>query len=267
MQYCARCGEQIQGAGLLREIRIGSSSWVSTATDRQGVRFTNSVRFGRRTVCAVCASQLDKWRLLKWLALGSGAVAFATMILASNSTPPSGSRNTSFTAYSPQASLSSPQSQVPPPLERPTLAPSAPQPVAPEDAGGQDRRTFDQQATTLESTLNRLRQSQLQDPQSQPTPTPTPLSTDTGTQQQVWPHRTATGTRWRLQPQQGGYNLLIDLGTGQMATVRVAPQFTSLSLDAMNIRVDQARDVIASQYSLSSGAYVFTRDGVIFPER
>ena len=273
MQYCGRCGEMIQGAGFPREIRISSSSWVSTATNSRSVRFTNSVKFGRRTVCAACASQLDRWRLLKWSALGSGAAVFATMIVLSNSTPRSDSRVSDRTASSPQYTTSSPQPQAPAVAQRPILAPPTSQPVGPPDAYtlGRDSRTPDQQGMTpLESTLDRLRQTQPPNPnaaEQQPAPTPMPLRPDPDIQQQVWPHRTATGTRWRLQLLQGQYHVLIDLGMNQIATVRVAPQFRSLPLDAMNVRVDHVQDVIASEYSLTSGAYVFTRDGNVYPER
>ncbi len=256
MQYCGRCGEMIQGPGFPREIRVGSSSWASTTTDRPGIRLTNSVRYGRRTVCAVCASQLDKWKLLKWLALGSGGVVFAAIVLLSNPGPQysnqTSSRPSMPSQYSPIASQ---------------------QPVSPATQSRMTAPQEQQGRTSLEDSLDRLRQAQASNPvavQPQPTPlnTPTPTGSEAGVrQQQVWPHITMTGTRWRLQPRQGEYSLLIELGSGQTATVRVAPEFQSLSLDAMNLRVDHARDVIASQYPLQSGSYIYTRDGVIYPDR
>lgn len=125
-------------------------------------------------------------------------------------------------------------------------------------------------ATALESTLSRLRRLQAGSSSVDQSSAPSvsvPAKPDPRTPEPGWPHQTDNGVRWRLQVQQGVYNLLVDLGMGRVATVHVAPQFQLLTLDAMNIRADHVREVIASKYSLEPGAYAFSRDGDVSPDR
>jgi hypothetical protein len=79
----------------------------------------------------------------------------------------------------------------------------------------------------------------------------------------AWRHITTTENRWSLHQVPGGLLLLIDLGNGQVANVRVAPQFLKLNLYAMNERVDLLKAYILQRWTTQSATYVYMRDGTV----
>jgi hypothetical protein len=101
------------------------------------------------------------------------------------------------------------------------------------------------------------------------TPTDNPVSTSaqsSATQRQVTAgrHTTATGVRWSLVNSGNTPSLVVDMGNGKEATVKVGAEFMKLDLHAMSRNVEHVSSLILGSYMGEAGNYLFTTDGRLF---
>jgi hypothetical protein len=78
-----------------------------------------------------------------------------------------------------------------------------------------------------------------------------------------WPNMTTQGARWRLGRDGGGPMLVIDMGAGRVAQVRVLPAFQALDQAGMNSRIDYIKQTILENFPPGSVSFMFARDGSV----
>ncbi len=227
--------------------------------------------------------QIEKWTRVKGLSTLIGIAALSILFLTVKGNHP-GSQDSNAPAAPSIASSSytSPAASVLTPSASPATVDASTQPSPqaspPNEGSAAAPADTSADAAALAATLERLRaersraeaasqsnpsqqrSSQTPADQAQAPPQPGPIPTN-----QIWPHATSTGTRWRLKPRVGEYVLFVDLGDDQVASIHVAPQFQNVESDAMNVRVDWLKSQIIQAHSARSASYQYTRDSSIYP--
>lgn len=74
----------------------------------------------------------------------------------------------------------------------------------------------------------------------------------------------ASGMRWSLMTSGSSPSLVVDIGNGKEAVVRVGPEFMKLDLHAMSRNVERVTSLILRSYMGEPGNYLFTPDGRLF---
>ena len=96
-----------------------------------------------------------------------------------------------------------------------------------------------------------------------PDPAPSILAGPPPAPPPAWTIVTSQGARWRPGRDAGGPMLVIDMGGGRVATVRVDPAFTALAPDAASARVDFLKQTILESFPSRASQFRFARDGSV----
>lgn len=96
-----------------------------------------------------------------------------------------------------------------------------------------------------------------------PDPAPSILAGPPPIPPPAWTIVTSQGARWRPGRDASGPMLVIDMGGGRVATVRVDPAFTALAPDAASARVDFLKQTILESFPSRASQFRFARDGSV----